>query len=115
MTKELSPVVLVLTPWESGPKGRVRQYIRMCIRDCLVREEIPWASHVMFAWTEALYDDDPEQRAEGLAVAKQMSKRCDLIAVYSDLGVTSGMREVLTFAAFQGKKIEHRKIYREAP
>lgn len=107
-------VVVLLTPWEGfRERLRLKQYIRTCIRDCIVREELPWGPQVMLAWTEALYEDDPEQRREGIELGKQMVRRSDSVALYIDLGVSAGMREIANYAAFHSKPVDKRRVYKE--
>lgn len=87
-------------------------YLRQCIRDSLARGEIPWASHAMLALTRALYEEDPDQRQEGIDVGKDMIKtHAALVAAYTDHGISKGMREAITWARMHGKPVEFRKIY----
>jgi hypothetical protein len=104
-------LVCIESPWAGLDAGeQAKNYLRMCIRDSLAREEIPWASHAMLAWTRALYEEDPEQRAEGLEVAKKMIMKCELVAFYLDKGESEGMREARIAAVSMGKKYTVRYI-----
>jgi len=78
--------------------ARAKTYLRACIRDSLALDETPVASHAMLAWTEALWDEEPEQREEGLEVAKHLILKADKIALYVDYGYSRGMKEALYFA-----------------
>jgi hypothetical protein len=105
-------LVVIESPWAGlGAGERAKKYLRNCIRDSLARNELPWASHGMLAWTEALYESDPEQRAEGINVNKRMILRADLIAVYLDHGVSKGMQTAITWARMHGKKVESRRLF----
>ena len=69
----MSKLVVVESPWAGLDAGdKAKHYLRQCLRDSIARGEIPWASHAMFAWTEALYEGDEEQRAEGMLLNKKM-------------------------------------------
>lgn len=105
-------LVAIESPWAGlGAGEKAKKYLRNCIRDSLARNEIPWASHCMLAWTEALYETDEEQRIEGINVNKRMLLRVDLIAVYTDHGVSKGMHEAVRWARMHGKKIENRRLF----
>lgn len=105
-------LVVIESPWAGlGAGEKAKKYLRACIRDSLARDELPWASHAMLAWTEALYETDDEQRAEGIEVNKRMVLRADLIAVYTDHGISAGMAVAIRYARMHGKKVAERRIY----
>jgi hypothetical protein len=105
--------VVLETPWAGlGAGDKAKSYVRNCIRDCIARGEIPWASHVMFAWTDALYETDEEQRAEGIELNKQMLLRADKVVAYTDHGISKGMQIAITFAKIHGKNVEKRFLYK---
>lgn len=109
-------LVCIESPWAGLDAGeRAIAYLRNCIRDSLSRSEIPWASHAMLAHTRALYEEDEEQRNEGIDVCKRFIKdRADLVVVYCDHGVSRGMKEAIRWARMHGKKVEFRMIYSES-
>ena len=45
---------------------RNKKFARACMRDCLVRGEAPYASHLLFAQEGLINDDVPEERAIGI-------------------------------------------------
>lgn len=97
-------------------KCKAVDYLRNCVRDSLARSEIPWASHAMLALTRALWEEDEDQRAEGIQVGKKFIKDyADKVVVYSDFGISKGMQEAIIWARMHGKKVEIRKIYSEEP
>lgn len=87
----MTPVVIE-SPY-AGQVERNREYLQQCIRDCLARGETPYASHQML--TDALSDDDPEQRSEGIRAGLEMSKALFLVgarvAFFVDYGWSGGM------------------------
>lgn len=106
------PIVVIESPWNGLDGGRKAQvYLRACIRDALSRGEIPWASHAMLAWTDALYEADEEQREEGMLVNKAMISRADLVVFYVDHGMSKGMDRAWTWATYAGRPRERRTIY----
>lgn len=110
-------LVVLESPWaglDAGPKAEA--YLRNCIRDSLAREEIPWASHAMLALTRALYEEDPDQRAEGIETCKRMIQlHAQKVVVYADHGISTGMRAAITWARMHGKPVELRTIYPKEP
>jgi hypothetical protein len=105
-------LVVIESPWAGlGAGEKAKAYLRACIRDSLSRDEIPWASHAMLAWTRALYEEDEEQRAEGIQVNKRMIVKAELIAIYVDHGISAGMREAEIYSKMHGKTVERRSLY----
>lgn len=112
-------LVVVESPWRGlankrlpDPYAKSKHYLRQCLRDCLVRGEIPWASHAVLAWTRALYEEDADQRAEGIQVCKDMIQHhAQKVVLYVDFGITTGMHEALIWARMHGKPTEERRIY----
>jgi len=107
------PLVVIESPWAGlGAGEKAQAYLRACLRDSLSRGEIPWASHAMLANTRALYEEDEDQREEGLEVNREMI-RCygTLVVLYADYGISPGMKMAQRWAIMQGKPVEVRKIY----
>jgi len=91
-------LVIIESPYK-GETARNLRYLRSCIRDCINREESPYASHRML--TDALDDNDSFERAIGIAAglewrrARYVDGAGDLHPVlpvfYVDLGWSDGM------------------------
>ena len=92
-----------------GDIERNKRYLQACIRDCLNREETPYASHQML--TDALRDSDTEQRQWGIAAGFAMREVMNCTVVYTNLGISGGMRQGITHA----KVIRHPVEYRTLP
>jgi hypothetical protein len=107
------PLVVIESPWAGlGAGERALDYLRNCIRDSLARGEIPWASHAMLAHTRALYEEDEDQRAEGLETNREMIRcHAQLVVFYTDHGMSPGMKLARQWAGMHGVRIEERKIY----
>jgi hypothetical protein len=106
-------LVVIESPWAGlGAGEKATNYLRQCIRDSLSRGEIPWASHAMLAHTRALYEEDEDQRAEGLEINRAMIMHyAQLVAFYIDHGMSAGMKLARQWAGMHGVRIEERKIY----
>jgi hypothetical protein len=79
--------VIIESPY-AGNVARNKLYLQYCIRDCLRRSESPYASHQML--TEALDDNDPEQRKLGMEAGFAWSDGSTHV-FYVDLGWSGGM------------------------
>jgi hypothetical protein len=71
-------------------------YLQACIRDCLTRGEAPFASHQMY--TLALDDVSPADRDLGMGAGFAWHFAADYMVVYTDRGISSGMRAGMAHA-----------------
>lgn len=85
-------------------------YARDAIKDCFKRGEAPFASHLFYPG-QLLSDDVPEQRALGMACGRAWLQGADLVAVYEDHGISSGMQDDIAAAEAAGIPVESRKLY----
>lgn len=96
---------------ESPYAGNIEQneaYLAECVHDSLERGEAPFASHGFY--TRYLDDTIPRERSIGLRCAVRWRESCDLVAVYTDLGISPGMLEGVTHAELVGVPVEYRTI-----
>jgi hypothetical protein len=100
--------VIVESPFAGGFNNV--KYSRQCIRDCLDRGESPFASHLLYTQKGILDDSIIEERRKGIDAAIGWLEVADYVAVYMDLGVTTGMVYGITRAAKLGKPIKLRWI-----
>src|SRR3989344_4927912 len=87
----------VETPYSSETEEHLRRnllYARACVRDCLFRGEIPFASHLFFTQPGILDDKIPRERDLGINAGKILIESLPSITtvVYQDLGISPGMR-----------------------
>ncbi len=101
--KPSMPLVIIESPYRALPGedpviGRETniRYLQACIRDSLRRGEAPFASHQMY--TSALEDDIPEDRELGITAGLRWHYAADFVAVYTDRGITEGMRRGVAHA-----------------
>lgn len=99
--------VILETPF-AGDVERNRSYAVKCMRDCLLRGEAPFASHLLY--TQALNDFDPKQREIGMTAGFAWRETADATIVYDDLGISSGMQRGIDHAKRIGQLIEFRKL-----
>lgn len=93
--------VLIESPYGRNQDGsrcnaaeydRNTRYVRRAILDCLLRGEAPFASHALYPLS-GMRDDDPADRRVGMVAGFAWGECAELIAVYSDHGITEGMAE----------------------
>lgn len=68
------------------------RYLRACMHDCFLRGEAPFASHALYTQPGVLDDHDAAQRELGIQGGFSWRERADATVVYTDLGLSSGMR-----------------------
>lgn len=86
LTKRL---VVIESPY-AGEVVENLAYLNRCIRECALRGDSPYASHLML--TTALDDGDPEERALGIQLGLAFRRAVDMRIFYVDLGWSTGMR-----------------------
>jgi len=100
--------VIIESPFAGGYKNVV--YGRRAVLDSLSRGESPYASHLLYAQKGMLDDRNPEQRKRGIVAANGWLEVADYVAVYCDLGITTGMGIGMVKAARMQKSIRLRWI-----
>src|ERR1700743_3548010 len=98
-------LVILESPY-AGDTARNIDYAHQCIKDCLRRGEAPIASHILY--TTALDDAVPEERALGIEAGLAWGKVADLTVVYTDFGISAGMRQGIDRARAEGRPVEFR-------
>jgi hypothetical protein len=104
--------VVVESPY-AGEVDDNAAYARACLLDCLRRGEAPFASHLLYI--QVLDDAKPGERQLGIAAGLAWGACADLVAVYIDRGVSSGMRRGIEDATERGIPIEERRLPPERP
>jgi len=104
--------VIIESPYAGTPeqiKINVR-YARACVLDSLMRGEAPIASHLLYTQEGILRDEIPGDRQMGMDAGHAWLIGCDLVAVYTDLGLSMGMVVGASRARDAGKPIEMRTL-----
>ncbi len=98
--------VIIESPY-AGDIVENKKYLQRAIRDSLSRGEAPFASHQMY--TDALDDNDPEQRKLGMLAGFRWLAIADAIIVYGDRGISPGMKLAIEQAT-RRMPVEYRKL-----
>jgi hypothetical protein len=105
-------LVYIESPF-AGEVGLNIEYARACMADSLSRGEFPFASHLLYTQKGILDDDIPEERKKGMEAGFAFAEKCDLSAVYTDLGISGGMQEGVERAREFGREVVYRGLPRE--
>jgi hypothetical protein len=100
-------LVIIESPF-AGDVARNLRYLRAAMRDCLRRDEAPYASHALYTQPGVLDDGDIEQRKLGMQSGFAWRAVAEATVVYTDLGVTDGMA-----AGIRHAEMWHRVGHRE--
>jgi hypothetical protein len=92
----------------AGWVERNMAYARNCMLDCLRRGEAPFASHLLY--TQVLDDCEPSDREIGILAGLALGARLEKSVVYTDLGVSRGMRRGIEDAHCKGRPVEFRTL-----
>ena len=80
------------------------------MKDCLLRGEAPLVSHLLY--TQVLDDMVLEERILGIAAGHAWIEKAEATVVYTDLGITPGMKEGIDKAEANNVPVEYRKLPR---
>lgn len=87
-------------------------YARRCARDCILRGESPYASHLLLTQEGVLDDNIPVERELGIRSGFAWGQKADLVAIYIDKGISRGMRYGIEAAKARNSPIEIRALDR---
>jgi len=102
-------LVIMESPY-AGDITKNISYAHSCIRDCILRNEAPIASHLLYTQDGILRDHNHEERWLGITCGWAWYKAADLIAVYTNFGISSGMKRGIELAQRLKKPIEERYL-----
>lgn len=110
--KELVKVILESRFSAPDIEGLVRnkKFTLACMRDCFLRGEAPYASHVIYAQTHILDDFIANERALGMHAGFLWGDLGQKTVVYTDLGISSGMQMGIEHARKMGRPVELRTL-----
>lgn len=101
--------VIVESPFAGDIAGNTF-YARECVRDCLRRGEAPIASHLLLTQPGILNDDDPNERLLGINAGLAWLAGAQATVVYTDRGISNGMRHGIRAAEAAGVPVEYRSL-----
>ena len=102
--------VIIESPY-AGDVGLNLRYLRACMKDCLSRDEAPFASHGLYTQEGVLNDDDATERRKGCEAGFTWREQADLTVVYIDLGISRGMSLGIEDAKVKGLPVEYRCLH----
>jgi len=85
-------------------------YARRAVRDSLQRGEAPIASHLLYTQPGVLRDSVPEERDWGINAGLAWRGVAETTVVYTDRGISRGMKYGTAAAVAAGIPIEHRRL-----
>lgn len=101
--------VILESPYAGDIEANI-EYARQCIRDALERGEAPIASHLLYTQPGILRDDDPNERMWGINAGLAWGAVADATVVYTDRGISDGMRQGVERAKHDRRAIEYRVL-----
>jgi hypothetical protein len=105
--------VILESPY-AGDVERNEAFARRCLRDCLWRDEAPLASHLLYTQEGVLRDELPMERQLGIEAGFAWLMQAEAMVVYTDLGISPGMRDAIDRADMVGLRIEYRTLFKDA-
>lgn len=112
-------LVIIESPYAANPDSKIpkfiqrwlnKRYARKCVYDSLQRGEAPIASHLLYTQPGIFNDNSPLERCWGIEAGLAWIHKADASVVYTDRGISKGMRYGMTVAKANGLKIEERQI-----
>lgn len=106
--------VLIESPYGSPDESVVTEnvrYARACLADSLRRGEAPFASHLLYTQPGVLRDELSSERALGIEAGLLWGSCAELTVVYTDRGITDGMRQGIERAMSEGRPVEYRVLF----
>jgi hypothetical protein len=104
------PKLVILESPYAGNVEKNLEYARRCMRDCFIRGEYPFASHLLYTQEGILDDNNSEERKLGIDAGLSWGDLADKTIVYTDLGISKGMEYGIKRAKEKGRDIEYRKL-----
>ena len=105
--------VLIESPF-SAPTAEETEinvkYARAAIRDALSKGDAPLASHLLYTQDGILNDDIPEERSWGIEAGLTWYEVAEACVVYTDRGISKGMKYGIARAESLGIPVEYREI-----
>lgn len=113
MKIKISKLVVVESPYAGKTEEEVEKnisYARACLRDCFLQGEYPFASHLLYTQPGVLDDNNHRERKLGIEAGLAWVKVAEATIVYTDLGITDGMRQGIERAERDGRVVEYRVL-----
>lgn len=105
--------VIIESPFAAPTAEEIQRninYARACVKDCLLKGEAPYASHLFFTQEGILDDTVPGERTLGILAGLLWGEAAHKTVVYTDLGISHGMEQGMARANICGRPIERRSL-----
>mgnify|MGYP001575260159 CR=1 FL=1 len=106
-------LVVLESPYKGNTTEELERnirYARDCMRDCFLKGDYPFASHLLYTQPGILDDNDNEERKLGIEAGLAWVTHAEATVVYTDLGISGGMKFGISRAEKEGRSIEYRTI-----
>jgi hypothetical protein len=102
-------LVILESPYAGDVEANI-DYARACMRDCLLRGEAPFASHLLYTQDGVLDDRLWPERRLGIVAGLCWGRHADATVVYRDLGISEGMKQGIGDAEKLFRPVEYRVL-----
>lgn len=112
----MARLVILETPYRGNNYEDLEEnikYARECMADCLRRGESPLAFHLLYTQEGILDDKNPNERKLGITAASEWTKHADVTVVYTDRGMSEGMKAGIELAKKEGRQVEYRSLKKQ--
>ena len=109
-------LVLIESPYSNERTSSIADvrrnvlYARAAMRDCFMRGEYPFASHILYTQDGVLNDADPHERELGIDAGLAWGNHAARTVVYADHGISRGMQLGIDRAQAAGRPVEFRYL-----
>lgn len=101
--------VIMESPYAGDIDANI-EYARRCLRDCLLRGEAAIASHLLYTQPGILDDNIPDERSLGIEAGLLWGELAEKTVVYTDRGISGGMKYGINRANLIGRSVEYRTL-----
>lgn len=102
-------LVILESPFAGDVEKNI-SYARKAMRDCFMRGEAPFASHLLYTQDGILDDNDKNEREMGINAGLLWGELAEKTVVYVDRGISKGMQYGIERARKSGRPVEMRRI-----
>ena len=102
-------LVILESPYAGDIEANVA-YARACVRDSLLRGEAPIASHLLYTQPGVLRDELEDERRLGIDAGLAWRAVAEASVVYTDRGISIGMKYGIAAAEKAGVPVEYRNL-----
>ena len=103
-------LVIIESPFAGDIQDNL-EYGRKCVRDCLQKGEVPFASHLFYTQEGILDDTKPEERKLGIEAGFAWAKAAGKTVVYVDKGISKGVHYGIMDAIRNGRPVQFRSLH----